>query len=142
MLNVKEAILQAAEIAGNKLAKEAKEDPNGLISYLQWAAVEHPRAYLALLERIMRSQPDQADPPQSVEELQNLLRERGLPERIFTHTFEKKTRPGDLTSRAVSPRPFTGDQTNEAQPRLPPRQRDPRRRSHLLPDADGSRSHA
>ena len=90
MLNVKEAILQAAEIAGNKLAKEAKEDPNGLISYLEWAAVEHPRAYLALLERIMRSHPDQADPPQSVEELQKILRERGLPERIFTHTFEKK----------------------------------------------------
>ena len=94
MLNVKEAILQAAEIAGNKLAKEAKEDPNGLISYLEWAAVEHPRAYLALLERIMRSQPDQADlpvPHQTVDELQKILRERGLPDRIYpTHDFARK----------------------------------------------------
>jgi hypothetical protein len=86
---VKEAILAAAEDVGNRFAEEAGKDPNGLVSYLEWAAIAHPRAYLALLGRIMPMQVERATkevdvPYKTVEELQQALRDRGLPvERIY-----------------------------------------------------------
>ena len=95
-MNVKEAILTAATNVGNKMAKRPRKDPNGLISYFEKVAVEQPRAYLSLLERIMRSQPDQAElpvPHQTVDELQKILRDRGLPiDRIYTTEFAPKKR--------------------------------------------------
>jgi hypothetical protein len=83
---VKEAILAAAEDVGNRLAEEAGKDPNGLVSYLEWAAMKQPAAYLALLGRVMPMQVEatnkDADVPyKTVEELQQALRDRGLPDR-------------------------------------------------------------
>jgi hypothetical protein len=86
---VKEAILAAAEDVGNRLDEEAGKDPNGLVSYLEWAAMKQPAAYLALLGRVMPMQVEatnkDADVPyKTVEELQQALRDRGLPvERIY-----------------------------------------------------------
>ncbi|WP_273789949.1 hypothetical protein [Bartonella sp. ML70XJBT] len=44
---LKEAIIKAAELAGNKYGKE------GLISYLEKQAIRCPTAYLALLGKIL-----------------------------------------------------------------------------------------
>ncbi|EJF84683.1 hypothetical protein MCU_00261 [Bartonella elizabethae Re6043vi] len=44
---LKEAIIKAAELAGNKYGKE------GLISYLEKQAVKCPAAYLALLGKVL-----------------------------------------------------------------------------------------
>ena len=58
------------------------------MSYLQWAAIKHPPAYLQLLARVMSTQIEtstkQSEPYKTVEELQQALRDRGLPvERIY-----------------------------------------------------------
>ncbi|WP_175869566.1 hypothetical protein [Bartonella gabonensis] len=44
---LKEAIIKAAELAGNKYGKE------GLISYLEKQAIKCPAAYLALLGKVL-----------------------------------------------------------------------------------------
>ena len=59
------------------------------MSYLQWAAIKHPPAYLQLLGRVMSTQIETSTkqsevPYKTVEELQQALRDRGLPvERIY-----------------------------------------------------------
>lgn len=81
MTNVREAILKAAENVGDRLNK------NGLVGFMEWLASDHPRVFVRLLERAMRDQPEKSEdapPPKSVEELQQVLRERGLPGRIYT----------------------------------------------------------
>jgi hypothetical protein len=45
---LKEAILMACENVGNQLAETAKKEQKGLVSYLEWAALN-----MALLGRIM-----------------------------------------------------------------------------------------
>jgi hypothetical protein len=86
---LKEAILLAGENVGNQLAETAKEEQKKLVSYLEWAAMKQPAAYLALLGRVMPMQVEatnkDADVPyKTVEELQQALRDRGLPvERIY-----------------------------------------------------------
>ena len=88
MTNVREAILKAAENVGDRLNK------NGLVGFMEWLASDHPRVFVRLLERAMRDQPEKSEdapPPMSVEELQQALRERGLPiDRIYSAEFAKK----------------------------------------------------
>jgi len=85
---LKEAILMAGESVRNEIADEAKQERKGLVSYLQWAAIKHPPTYLQLLARVMSTQIEtstkQSEPYKTVEELQQALRDRGLPvERIY-----------------------------------------------------------
>ena len=85
---LKEAILMAGEDVGNKRADEAKQERKGLVSYLEWVAIKHPPAYVQLLARVMSTQIEtstkQSEPYKTVEELQQALRDRGLPvERIY-----------------------------------------------------------
>ena len=78
----------AGESVRNEIADEAKQERKGLVSYLQWAAIKHPPTYLQLLARVMSTQIEtstkQSEPYKTVEELQQALRDRGLPvERIY-----------------------------------------------------------
>ena len=76
--NLKEAILLAGEDVGNEIADEAKQERKGLVSYLQWAAIKHPPAYLQLLARVMSTQIEtstkHSEPYKTVEELQKGFR--------------------------------------------------------------------
>jgi hypothetical protein len=95
---IKEAILLAGEKQGNKLARKAKEPPEGLVSYLKWLAAEHPQSYAALLGKVLPMQVEHSRGStieyKTVEELQSALRERGLPvDRIYPLLrFEPKKR--------------------------------------------------
>ena len=75
---LKEAILLAGEDVGNEIADEAKQERKGLVSYLQWAAIKHPPAYLQLLARVMSTQIEtstkHSEPYKTVEELQKGFR--------------------------------------------------------------------
>ena len=78
----------AGEDVGNKIADEAKQERKGLVSYLEWVAIKHPPAYVQLLARVMSTQIEtstkQSESYKTVEELQQALRDRGLPvERIY-----------------------------------------------------------
>jgi hypothetical protein len=46
----------AGEKVGNQLAETAKEEQKGLVSYLEWAPLKFPPAYMALLGRILLMQ--------------------------------------------------------------------------------------
>ena len=48
---LKDAVLQAAEIQGNKINKD--KQLSGLIKYLQFIAAEHPAQFCTLLNRVM-----------------------------------------------------------------------------------------
>jgi hypothetical protein len=94
---LKEAILMAGENVGNQLAKTAKEEQKGLVSYLEWAAMKQPATYLALLGRIMPMQVEkiekEVDVYKTVEEVKQALRDRGLPlEHPKPSHFPAKTR--------------------------------------------------
>ena len=81
---LKEAILMAGEDVGNKIADEAKQERKGLVSYLEWVAIKHPPAYVQLLARVMSTLIETSTKQSTVEELQQALRDRGLPvERIY-----------------------------------------------------------
>jgi hypothetical protein len=74
----------AGENVGNQLAETAMEEQKGLVSYLEWAPLKFPPAYMALLGRILLMQVEKTDkevdvPYKTVEEVQQALRERGLP---------------------------------------------------------------
>lgn len=47
---LKDAILQAAERAGNTLSKDSK---GGLVAYLETRAIDEPKAFLALLGKVL-----------------------------------------------------------------------------------------
>lgn len=51
---LKDAILQAAVEAGEKLSGGAKKD--GIVEYLKVQAIEHPPAFLALMGKILPTQ--------------------------------------------------------------------------------------
>ena len=94
-MNVNEAILQAAEHVGNRWAKKSRRKQNGLVSFFESLAELHTREFVRLLVHALRDQqPEKSEdaPPQSVEDLQKILRDRGLPiDRIYPlQTFEKK----------------------------------------------------
>ena len=62
---LKEAILAAADYAGNTIAKDAKEK-NGLVGterYLQYLAVKEPRAFSTLLGKVLPYQVAHEIPP-------------------------------------------------------------------------------
>ena len=95
MTNFREALVAAAEHVGSRWAKKSRRKQNGMVSYLEHLAESHPREFVRLLAHALRNQPpeprEDAPPPQSVEELQKILRERGLPDRIYaTLDFARK----------------------------------------------------
>jgi hypothetical protein len=85
---IKEAILLAGEAQGNKIAAANKEPREGLVSYLKHLAANHPQSYAMLLGKVLPLQIERLSTTtaeyKTVEELQQALRERGLPvERIY-----------------------------------------------------------
>jgi hypothetical protein len=86
---LKEAILEAGENVGNAIAASKQQEGQGIVSYFEWCATEHPPAYLALVGRILPMQRENEDrnskvPYKTVKEAQQALRDRGLPvERIY-----------------------------------------------------------
>jgi hypothetical protein len=101
---IKEAILLAGEAQGNAIATAKKEPREGLVSYLKDLADKHPRSYAMLLSKVLPMQIERVSSAtaeyKTVEELQQALRERGLPvDRIYPLLkFEPKKRAVDANS--------------------------------------------
>lgn len=85
---LKEAVFAAGQLAGDRLDPKNKEH-QGFVKYLAWLAKEYPNCYTTLLCRmiphtIRANVSGDAVAPKGKVELQNMLRERGLPvENVF-----------------------------------------------------------
>jgi hypothetical protein len=90
---LKEAVVVAAELVGNRLTREPKLalEGSGLVAYLEWAAEHEPKAFLTLLGKVLplqlhaRSEFFRRERYVTVEEARARLRERGIPIEAVKH---------------------------------------------------------
>ena len=72
MINIREAIIAAAENVGSRWAKKLRRKQNGMVSFLEHLAESHTREFVKLLAHVLRDQqPDEpredvVAPPQSL----------------------------------------------------------------------------
>ena len=84
---LRDAVMMAAELAGNKIDPKDKKH-NGLLIYLRWLALNEPSSFVTLLNKIIPLQVNatvnDANAVRTRDELLNVLADRGLPvNRIF-----------------------------------------------------------
>ncbi len=83
---VKQALVRAGEIAGDKVATLVKIYPEGMASYFAWLAIKHPALYTALIGRVLPQVIEGSGEDGAIEivyrsadDMKDELRRRGLP---------------------------------------------------------------
>ena len=111
---LREAAVIAAEIEGDRLAKEKRMKQEGLIAYLVNAARYERKAYLAFLGKILPLQGHlqvemhKKDTYETEEEIDNRLREKGTSLEVFRRLLLI-----DATAKNVTPRKDNGGGTGQ-----------------------------